>query len=938
MKKRKHLNDVIREALKIKPKVIIGLSISFFVFALLQLYWQYQTQQDSFVASTQELEKRFLIEEQSTETLLKALSHYYSSQSIKSTQEFNNFAKSLIPQHAFINAIGVSQLYSTPSPEAPNIAKNQLLFKESLANHHFPKLPITSIIPDEELHRMYIGEDLFSLQTLKKEFFKLAAIDATGIYWLNSKLTEQPVIMLNQPIYHRRVTGLSSDEKTQHLMGSIFLLFDIAPFIVQATQPLFPYLETLKLKINRNVLPIETTLYQNQESQTHVDNYLNAKLIALMRNFDFQDRIQISTMRPHIQLEIKSNWHISSIDFISLILFGAVGAVLFLLIDLATKIFSGYTQTLLKTQSRLAEILYTSHDAVIITNKNGIVESWNPRCEEVFGYQAEEMLGQSLIELFTKLSENNLQDPVEQKLLNLFSGQALSQGSQNMHGKLLELYLLNRYQQRILIEITYSILSVNDSKEISLFIQDITHQRKTESEIKKLAYYDPLTNLENRVLFQQNFERLLQTPTPPKFSVYFIDLDGFKKVNDTLGHGIGDELLKVIAQRIVHTIEGTHCPYHICRFGGDEFIIMLENNDSNLTQDILKRLLLKIQRVIRIKQNELQVSASIGVAFYPEHGEDMDTLMRHADTAMYESKNRGKNTYSIYKTEMTEHLSRRLLLEKHLRLALDYNEFTLVFQPQMNLESGDIIGVEALIRWKNRTLGFISPDQFIPIAEESNLIIEIGDWVVDTCIQQLILWQETELANLHIAINVSSVQFNKPGFIEGVYKKMGRAGLASRLIEIELTERTVMDNADENIELFNDIRQQGFGLSVDDFGTGYSSLSYLKRFPLSILKIDKSFVDGLPTDDDDISIANAILNLAHSLNIKVVAEGVETLEQLQFLKAANCNYAQGYFISRPMPAADLENWLATHTKNFYESKQYQALLTNSQRQQTDISS
>jgi len=938
MKQRHQLDKLSLGDLSLNGFAFLGIFFSFIVFFALQIYWQYNEAKLNFVENTHLLEKRFLLEEQSTETLIKALAHYYSSQVVKSDTDFSHFAQSLIPQHPYIDAFGIAkklkdsdlnafiQQQHNRGYESFRI-QNKQLFQESSTNFTNDYLAVTQVLPMSPQHSVYLGEDLFSLPTLQHEFANQVEQNSMGLYWLRALMTDQQLVLLNHPIYTTPPSSLTAEERAENVIGSVFLFFNISPFIEQAANSEIAFLESIDLRIDHHPLKHYWPIYRDLSHLSTEDRSLIDSLIFnFFDNFHFTNEISISALRDTIRLKIVANWDQNALDVISATLWGAIGGLLFLLLNFVISVFGTYTKRLFKMQSRLEEILHTSHDAVIITNKSGEILSWNPRCEELFGYHYDEMIGQSLIQLFTQLSENNLQDPVEQKLLKLFSKDSPAGKALTFNEKLLELYLLNRDKKRILVEISYSILSVNDTEEISLFIQDITYQRQTESEIKQLAYYDPLTNLENRVLFKQNFESLLNRPNTPDFSVYFIDLDGFKQINDTLGHSIGDELLKVIARRIVNTIQGAHCPHHICRFGGDEFIILIETADDNLTKVLLERLLLKIQRMIRIDGNEMQVSASIGVTFYPEHGKDMDTLLRHADTAMYEAKGLGKNTYSIYQNEMTEQLSRRLLLEKHLRLALEYNEFSLVYQPQMDLESGQIIGVEALIRWNNQSLGFISPDQFIPIAEESRMIIEIGDWVVDTCIKQLIEWQHTQMDGLHIAINVSSVQFNFAGFVDGVYDKMRKAGLPSKLLEIELTERTVMDNADENVERFNDIRNQGFGLSVDDFGTGYSSLSYLKRFPLSILKIDKSFVDGLPTDDDDISIATAILNLAHSLNINVVAEGVETIEQLLFLKEAKCNYAQGYFISRPLPAKDFEAWLEQKTRCFYQSEEFHLAL------------
>jgi len=578
---------------------------------------------------------------------------------------------------------------------------------------------------------------------------------------------------------------------------------------------------------------------------------------------------------------------------------------------------SRYTTNLLITQTRLLQILETSQDAVIITDKNGYILDWNPESESLFGFTKEQAVNQCIVDLVFDMTDNLTTNRDELSYIDHFYKTLHLYGPRP--SQKVEVVLLDSEKNKITAEVSTAILNIQNNTEISLFIKDITYQRQTEDAMTKMAFFDALTQLENRTFFKRTVNELISSEPNGYFALLFLDLDGFKQVNDTLGHNIGDELLKVVAKRIQNTLRSNNGESHVCRFGGDEFVVLLKNSKEKTGSQTSLRLLNQIERVIKIEDDELQVSTSIGMALYPQHGKDIDTLLRHADTAMYQSKSLGKNTYSIYHDAMEESIAERSLLEKHLRKAIEHNEFHLVYQPQINLQTGNIIGVEALIRWNNPVLGFVPPDKFIPIAEESHLILNIGEWVTKTCIAQLEAWKGTAFDSLHIAMNVSSVQFENPYFIGFVRKLMEDSGISNHLLEIELTERTVMNNVNENISRFNQIRSSGFGLSVDDFGTGYSSLSYLKKFPLSILKIDKSFIDGIPQDDEDIIIATAILNLAHSLSMQVVAEGVETEEQLEYLTKARCNFAQGYLISRPLAIKDLENWLSENHLNFYSN-------------------
>ena len=578
-----------------------------------------------------------------------------------------------------------------------------------------------------------------------------------------------------------------------------------------------------------------------------------------------------------------------------------------------------YTRNLRVIQKRLSQIVETSQDAVIITAEEGFIIDWNPEAENLFKYTKNEALGDCIVCLIfdTVLQINPKDDSSKQQGVELFY-KTLQLNIENQNEtKKTEITLHDRSHKAITAEVATSILKVDGKTEISLFIKDITYQRQAEESITKMAYFDALTQLENRTYFKTAVDQFIKDQPNSNLAVLFLDLDGFKQVNDTLGHNIGDELLKVVAKRIQNSLRNNQKNTHICRFGGDEFVILLKNVDEKNSAQISLRILNQIERTIKIEEDELQVSASIGIALYPEHGKDVDTLLRHADTAMYQSKALGKNTYSHYHDAMEESIAERSLIEKHLRKAIQNNEFNLAYQPQINLKTGAVIGVEALIRWNNPVLGLVPPDKFIPIAEESQLILTIGEWVTRTCIAQLQAWKDTEFDSFHIAMNVSSVQFESPYFLGFVRKLMEVSNIHNHLLEIELTERTVMNNVTENIKRFNQIRASGFGLSVDDFGTGYSSLSYLKKFPLSILKIDKSFIDGIPEDEEDIIITTTILNLAHSLSMKVVAEGVETEEQLKFLQNLNCNIAQGYFISSPLNIQDLECWLQENSKNFF---------------------
>lgn len=765
-------------------------------------------------------------------------------------------------------------------------------------------MAITNISPLDPKHSVYLSEDLFSVHQIIKKFTQALRNNKPQVILLTNRKTSQLQKLIFTPVYLNSPNTLNIEQRLKQVRGIVFILQPVQETLIQQAANYFQPKNTSIIVIHNNL----TTSIQNADlnRNSFLDNLLN---------LNYSRRFTFSGSNSKDFIEIHSFWHLSNLNLIEVIKPLLINLFLFLLSTGIILTLIRYTQSLRLTQTRLSQILETSQDAVIITNKDGYIVDWNPEAELLFDYTKKEAIGKCIVELIFDTSNFVTTKHNEKELIN-FLYDTLKIDIENEPQKI-EVVLFDRAKNQITAEISTSILNIQNKTEISLFIKDITYQRKTEEAITKMAYFDPLTQLENRTYFKKSVNELISNEPSGYFALLFLDLDGFKQVNDTLGHNIGDELLKVVAKRIQNTLRSSDGECHICRFGGDEFIILLKDSDENNSSQVSLRLLNQIERIIKIEEDELQVSTSIGVALYPQHGENLDTILRHADTAMYQSKSSGKNTYSIYNDAMEESVAERSLIEKHLRKAIQNNEFQLVYQPQVNLQTGKVIGVEALIRWNNPVLGFVAPDKFIPIAEESHLILSIGEWVTKTCIAQLKAWKDTEFDSIHIAMNVSSVQFKNPYFLGFVRKLMEISNIHNHLLEIELTERTVMNNVNENITRFNQIRSSGFGLSVDDFGTGYSSLSYLKKFPLSILKIDKSFVDGIPQDEEDIIIASTILNLAHSLSMEVVAEGVETEEQLLYLKNAHCNFAQGYYISRPLPITELEAWLKNNQLNFY---------------------
>ncbi len=447
---------------------------------------------------------------------------------------------------------------------------------------------------------------------------------------------------------------------------------------------------------------------------------------------------------------------------------------------------------------------------------------------------------------------------------------------------------------------------------IVAWIDDITQRKRDEQQIQHLAHFDLLTGLPNRALFTDRISHAINMAqrSSSQLVVMFLDLDHFKNVNDNLGHRVGDALLMEIANRLKSAMREEDT---VSRLGGDEFILLLPNTDADGAAHVAQKLLERISRLCRIEQHELVVTPSIGIAIFPDDGKDFESLSQCADVAMYRAKHDGRNNYKFFTTEMQIHSARILQLENALRSALFRDELSLHYQPQVSLESGRIIGVEALLRWKHPELGHVSPAEFIPIAESSGQILQIGEWVLSTAARQMKSWMDSGMAPMIIGVNLSAVQFRHPNLPEMVTKILDSVQLPAQYLELELTEGVAMDDPLGAITMMDNLHARGVRMSIDDFGTGYSSLSYLKRFKVYKLKIDQSFVRDITDDPEDKAIVNAIIRLADSLGLKTLAEGVETEGQLAILREQGCDEVQGYFFSQPLSATEFEAFmLAKH--------------------------
>jgi diguanylate cyclase (GGDEF)-like protein/PAS domain S-box-containing protein len=449
-------------------------------------------------------------------------------------------------------------------------------------------------------------------------------------------------------------------------------------------------------------------------------------------------------------------------------------------------------------------------------------------------------------------------------------------------------------------EVCLTALTLSGRPSLLATVRDITERKVAEERFQSLAYYDALTGLPNRILLQDRLSKALAGARRrhDKVALLFLDLDRFKTINDSLGHSVGDLLLQEVAERLRRFAREQDT---VARLGGDEFLVVLTNVKEVTDAAVAaERLMDAMTSEFVVQGHSLNINCSLGISVFPEHGADGEILIKNADAAMYSAKESGRNNFRFFTEDMNAQVMERLTLENSLRLALEKREFFLVYQPQMDIVTGKITGLEALLRWQHPELGLVPPDKFIRIAENSGLIIPIGEWVLRTACSQARNWQDEGLPTVSLAVNVSAVQFRQEGFCELIRRLLHETGLAPQYLELELTESLLLANADVTLSVLQELKAMGLTLAIDDFGTGYSSFSYLRQFQVSKLKIDRSFIRDVAVNPNDAAITAAIIGMAKGLNLKVIAEGVENEAQLSFLRTHQCDEIQGYYFSKPL--------------------------------------
>jgi diguanylate cyclase (GGDEF)-like protein/PAS domain S-box-containing protein len=546
-----------------------------------------------------------------------------------------------------------------------------------------------------------------------------------------------------------------------------------------------------------------------------------------------------------------------------------------------------------------AKAFDSSGEAMLISDRFNRIININTAFSTQTGYSLDEVLGKDP----KMLSSNKTPRSVYEDMWRCLQDSGYWQGE-----------LWDRKKSGEVYPKWASISAIRDANQAVLFyvasFSDISERKANEARIDYLAHHDPLTGLINRYNLENRLDQALLSAHRDglRVAVMFIDMDRFKTINDTLGHHIGDLLLIEVARRLRDSVRESDI---VARLGGDEFIVVLTRmTDAMDAAPIADKILRSLAHPYSVEGKELHSSPSIGIAIYPGDGGDGPTLMKNADTAMYRAKEAGRNNYQFYLADMNARSLERLAMETSMRAAIEQRQFELHYQPQIDVENGNIIGAEVLIRWNHPALGRVSPAHFIPLAEESGLIQPIGEWVLRTACAQAARWQQDGLAPFLVSVNVSARQFRNAGFVEVVADALRESGLSPAYLELELTESVLMGHTDRNIAILQQLKEMGLTIAIDDFGTGYSSLSYLKRLPIDTLKVDRSFVGDLPGDKDDAAIVDAVISMAHSLSLKVIAEGVETEQQVAFLRSRQCYLMQGYYFHMPLPVAEFTQLLS----------------------------
>jgi diguanylate cyclase (GGDEF)-like protein/PAS domain S-box-containing protein len=544
-----------------------------------------------------------------------------------------------------------------------------------------------------------------------------------------------------------------------------------------------------------------------------------------------------------------------------------------------------------------ATVFEYSKEGIIVTDADNKIVSVNRSFVEITGYSAEEVIGRNPNILSSGHQGRDFYERMWAEIAETGSWQG-EMWDRRKNGEV--------YPEALTI-IRVKNVEGTVINHLAIF-SDISERRLAQERIQQLAHYDVLTGLPNRVLFSDRLEQamIFAQRNHSKISLLFLDIDRFKQINDTLGHGVGDQLLQSVGQRLLECVREQDT---VSRQGGDEFIVVLADADAEGAELVADKIMHNITQPYMIEQHDLRITASIGIAVYPDHAQDCESLIKYADVAMYQAKESGRNCYLRFDPTMNASSYERLQLETALRGALERDELRIFYQAQVNLSDGRVVGCEALVRWQHPSLGMIYPEKFIPLAEETGLIVAINYWVLEQAVKQCRVWRDAGFEFLTMSVNLSALQFRQHNLLQQIRDLLQKYAVPASVLDLELTEGILMQGVERTLATLHELAAMGVIISIDDFGTGYSSLSYLKRFPIQQLKIDQSFVRDVTTDASDATMVRTIILMAHSLRLQVIAEGVETQEQVAFLRQCGCERAQGYHFSRPVAAAEFEKQL-----------------------------
>ena len=746
--------------------------------------------------------------------------------------------------------------------------------------------PVLYLEPMDKRNLQAIGYDIFS-EPIRRAAMQRAR--DTGLPSITKRIIlvqeigsdVQSGILMALPFYKTGVTLETIEDRRKALIGYVDSVFRMNDLMKQ-------------IALNDSILDFE--IYDSREATKQ--HLLYRSFTSFEQNPSFHTQ---KTLQIYGQTWYLSFWSTSKFDaemsktYPLLFTLGGLSAYIFLVL-IILYLRKGQKK-LQESEQRLQTIIETEPECVKIVDKYGKLLEMNSA-------------GLGMLEAST-LKEAQAYNLVDY-LLPAWRAPFIALHTQVMNGEkgILEFEIKGLKGTIRWLEIHAVPMRDAEGNVVALLgvTRDITDKKRAEADIENLAHFDQLTGLPNRALLNDRVKYLLSRAERENepLAVIFLDLDHFKNINDSLGHTIGDKLLIEIARRIQ---DGIRDEDTVSRLGGDEFIILFPNTDSNSAMLIATKLITTISQPFIIGPNELIITPSIGIALYPDDGKDFETLLKNADTAMYRVKSDSRNSFHFFTQEMQEHLSRNLLLVNALRHALERNELEVYYQPQVDIVDGRIVGAEALLRWNHPELGMIPPSEFIPLAESSGQIIEIGEWVLRTATRQTKEWMERGFLPMVVAVNVSAIQFRQLNFTTLVTDILDEIGLPPEYLELELTEAVTMHNPKLAIDIMNKLHAQGVRMSIDDFGTGYSSLSYLKKFKVYKLKIDQSFIRDIATDSEDRAIVTAIIDMAGNLGLHTIAEGVETAEQLAFLRLHGCNEIQGYYFSKPLPAKQFSEFV-----------------------------